>query len=97
LSQNEFAHLISGQSLLDKIPTKKKFREQNMLSSNQINSQGHEYVVWKSLNILGYPTQWEIRNAKTDSRTRSRDKLSLIEPGRSKIMTSVFFSNAAKL
>jgi hypothetical protein len=66
-----------------------------MLSINQINVQGKLSERWKSLNIPGYPTKWEISNAKTDSRTRFKDKLSQIEPGSSKIMTSTFISDAA--
>jgi hypothetical protein len=44
---------MGGKSLLDIIPTKWIFREQNMLSINQLNPQGKLSEVWKSLNIPG--------------------------------------------
>jgi hypothetical protein len=39
----------------------------------------------------------ENQQCKTDYRTRSRDKLSLIEPGRSKIMTFTVINDPAGL
>ena len=97
VTQNKFARFMIGKCLLDKIPTKKIFREQNMLSINQINAQSKLSEVWKSLNTPGYPTKWEISKLKTDTRTRSREKQSLIEPGRSKLLTCTFISDAARL
>jgi hypothetical protein len=83
---------------MQKKSTKEILRKQNMLLINQINAQDILSKVWKSLNIPGYPTKWEIGNPKTDSRTWSREKLPLIELiDRSKIITSIFISDAARL
>jgi hypothetical protein len=79
---------MSAKSPLNKISKKEILRKLNKLSIDQINAQGKLFEVWKSLNIPGYLTKWEISNAKTDFRTRSRDKQSLNEQSRSKIMTS---------
>ena len=67
-----------------KQPRLEIFRRLNLLSINRINAQIKLTEVWKSQNIVGYPTKWEIFQVKTDQTTRSVKKQHLTEPCGSK-------------
>ena len=54
--------------------------------------------VWKSKNCDAHPTKWLNRNdTNSDLRTRAADANKLIEAHGSKILTSTFYSDAAKV
>ena len=98
VSQNKLARFLNGNKLMDKIPTVQIYKELNLLSVNQINAQIKLLEVWKSKNCDAHPTKWLNRNdTNSDLRTRAADANKLIEAHGSKILTSTFYSDAAKV
>ena len=83
---------------MDKIKTKKIFKETNLLSVNQINAQIKLTEVWKSIHTDSYPTKWTNR---TDVIKRpglkASNKPDLITTGTSNIQAQTFFNDAAKV
>ena len=97
-TQNKFARFVHGSTLMDRISTKRIFKETKLLSVNQINAQIKLIEVWKSLNFKAYPTQWINRNdviRRTGLKTSNKPEL-VIE-GISCIQSQTLVNDAAKV
>ena len=96
VTQNKYARFLNECTLLDKINAESIYKTQNILSINQINAQIKLTEIWKSLNVQNYPTQWEIK-LNPNLNTRSANKIRLEENGWSKIPSSTFMNDAARV
>ena len=89
---------LGGIKISDKINSRKIFKDQNLLSINQINAQIKLTEVWKSKHVPNYPLTWISKsNLNSERLTRSNESECLIINGNSKQMTSTFMSDAANL
>ena len=61
VSQNKLARFLNGSSLVDKICNKEIYKNINLLSVNQLNCQIKLKEVWKSINDVTYPIQWDLK------------------------------------
>ena len=90
--------LLNGNSLLDKIPTTKIFKDLNIPSVNQINAQTKLLQVWKSQQSETFPIQWVRRNeAIQDRRTRASKENLVTEYVGGHTLMATFISDAARV
>ena len=61
VTQNKMARFLNGTTILDKVCNKEIYKNSNILSVNQLNCQIKLKEVWKSINDVNYPIQWEVQ------------------------------------
>ena len=89
---------MHGSTLADRINTKVRFNEANILTVNQLNSQAKLVEVWKSQNDGSYPLKW-INRCDDIKRTglKSSNKPELVINGHSRTQSNSFINDAARI
>ena len=97
LSRNKYKHPLN--CLLDKVCNKEIYKNNNILSVNQLNCQIKLKEVWKSINDVNYPIQWKLKSppAEDARTTRSENGNNLVESRLMKCEESTFMNDAARI
>ena len=71
----------------------------NLLSVNQLNCQIKLTEVWKSVNNLNHPLQWDVKKIQSDGyrNTRSTDMVTINEKLQTGFTSSTFKNDAARI
>ena len=99
VTQNKLARFLNGTTLLDKVCNKEIYKNNNIISVNQLNCQIKLKEVWKSINDVNYPIQWKLKSPPAeDARiTRSENVNNLVESRLLKFEESTFMNDAARI
>ena len=99
VTQNKMARFLNGTSIADKICNKEIYKNNIILSVNQLNCQIKLTEVWKSINVENYPIQWEVKPPPAEDVriTRSVNAKNLVELRHSKSEDSTFIIDSARI
>jgi hypothetical protein len=94
---NKLARMINNVTLKDRTANVSLFDNLGWLSFNQMNAQVKLLEAWKMLNVPNYPNKLSPKEQNSQSRTtRAITNGEVVEPGKTKIGTSTFISDAAR-
>ena len=99
VTQNRMARFLNGTNLLDKVSNIDIFKNNHILSVNQLNCQIKLTEVWKAMNDMNYPIKWDVKPppAEDARATRSTNVITLLESRNSSIEEATFIIDAAKV
>ena len=99
VTQNKLARFLNGTTLLDKVCNKEIYKNNNILSVNQLNCQIKLKEVWKSINDEKYPIKWEVKSPPAEDVriTRSVNVKTLVESRQSRCEESTFMNDVARI
>ena len=99
ITQNRIARFLNNSKISDRISNVEIFKKNNLLSVNQLNCQIKLTEVWKSINTLNYPLQWDVKKIPTDGSrtTRSTDNVTINEIKHSSHFSTTFLNDAARI